>query len=237
MVEQQTARYLLNRALTDDAYGLSAAHLWFWEGARWHELLFCIAARTSGVEETALRALISELNDLELIQVESLAALPRSDGGIVDNEAPAFKFLADTMARYAVSPDHVRRTVTAFADAAITIDKAFDGRVQKYLRHYGERMLKELGQHFSFADLSEEEIVDAFTEWLQNCLTMPLSLRDADMRAFCEGRGTTVEALIEAADAANVNVAYLDDLVQAQASLYTVPLQTEKHPVQPEAGR
>lgn len=213
--EQQTAIYQLKRAVMDDAYELYAEHPWFWEGARWNELLFAIAARVSGIEEAAARVLITELNELDLIDLKDLAALPRAADGKADSNSPAFKALAETMTRYAVDENRVHRTVTAFSDAAVAFDRGFDGKVQKYLRHYGERILGELDEHFRFTDLTEDETGDAFTEWLQNCLAMPLSLRDADMKAFCEARGITVEALIEAADAADINVAYLDDITQA----------------------
>lgn len=218
--EQQTARYYLNRAVLDDANELYTVHPWFWEGARWIELLFTIAARVATVEEAAVRDMVAELDELGLLAVDDLAELPRADAdGMVDTDAPAYRPLAETMTRYGLNARQSRRTATAFADAAHAVSRGFGGKIQKYLRHYGERMIAELDRHFSFTDLSEGEVHDAFIEWLQNCLAMPLSLRDADMRAFCEERGITVDALIEAADAADINLAYLDDITQPGARI------------------
>lgn len=232
--EQQAARHHLNRAVMDDAYGLYTDHPWFWEGARWTELLFSICVRVVGIEEAEVREMIVELNDLDLMEVQELAALPRDSSGMADTGTPTYQAICETMARYGLDDDRIQRTVTAFADAARSLSGGFQGKVQKYIRSYGERMIAELDQHFRFTELGANEMREAFTEWLQNCLAMPLSLRDADMREFCEARGITLDALVEAADAADINVAYLDDITRMVMN--TVPAERERAGPEPMAG-
>ena len=162
--------------------------------------------------------MIAELSDCGLLEVADLSAIPREpDTGKIDLSSPNVVRLWKVMEKYGVEGKEAKRIVAAFADAANAVAERYDGKIQKYFRHYGELMLSELNQRFSFTDLTSKEAADAFTEWLQNCLNMPLSLKDADLRAFCTQRGVSIDALIAAADEDNVNLAYLDDMAQVVA--------------------
>ena len=67
--EEQTARYHLNRAVDGDAQALHSNYPWFWERPLWTARLFSIATRVSDIQETTIRSMVSELSELDLIEL------------------------------------------------------------------------------------------------------------------------------------------------------------------------
>ncbi len=111
------------------------------------------------------------------------------------------------------SQQESERLLTIVSEAASALSQQFDGKIQKYLRKYGELMLKEVPALFHFTTINSDQIGHAFTYWFQNVLNMPLSLVDSNIVAFCQDNGFEVANLIAAADRLDVNLALLDDLV------------------------
>jgi hypothetical protein len=112
------------------------------------------------------------------------------------------------------SPEEAQRGITSIWDAASTFEERYGGKVQVYLRQYGERMLDEVQDEFSFTELESGQVDYAFRYWLQNVLNMPVNLPLDSVDALAEECGITTEELVQAADNLDLNVALMDDIVQ-----------------------
>jgi len=104
------------------------------------------------------------------------------------------------------------RAVITISEAALAFQTRYGGKVQRYLRSYGEIMLKDLDSIFQFSRLGRDEMRRAFIYWLQNALNMPLSFSDQALVQFCEANHITPDELSAAADDLNLNQAVVDDL-------------------------
>ena len=67
---------------------------------------------------------------------------------------------------------------------------------------------------FNFSGLNKKQANYAFTYWMQNVLNMPVSLSDEAVQNFSKTTGIEPAQLFAAADALDVNVAVIDDLVE-----------------------
>lgn len=202
--EVSEAKYLLRKLLNEYGPALSATHVWVWESDRWRELVFALLTQTSRLEETRVREIAEELDALELLEISALAD---------DGQAQRRRITA-VLTDHGFTPEESRRAVSAIAEAALAFHQRFNGKVQHYLRRYGEQMLSDAAQLFRSSGLDEGRLKLALTYWLQNVLNMPLSLLDEPVRRFCAQNGLTPEALIAAADELDLNLALVDDLVQ-----------------------
>ena len=207
------AEFVLRKALGSYGAALSINHPWVWEGERWQELAFALLAQVSDLPEDEVRALAEQMQDLDLLDVPALAALCRGRPS-ADLKALLARRVVEILEEGGFSSEQATRGLEAICEAALGFEEHFGGKVQDYLRRYGDLMLQELGRFFEFSALNDSEAQTAFTYWLQNVLSMPISLLDADMRAFCEQHGLQPEELIAAADELDLNLALLDDLVQ-----------------------
>lgn len=210
------ASYLLREATLTHGDGLAAGWQWLWEASRWRELALSLLLQVEGGPSGNSRALVEKMGNLGLLDVPALARLIRDAGGLDFDDTHARRVLA-VLQDGGFDPDKARRALTALAETARGLERHFGGKIQRYLRHYGEQMLRELGNFFQFTALSDAETQDAFTFWLQNVLSMPLSLVDKHMQAFCQQHGLTTEQLVAAADELDMNLAFLDDVLMSAA--------------------
>lgn len=187
---------------------------WPWEIARWHELVFCLLLRLGQPELDAdmARSLTNMLADLDMLRIETLAGLA-PEGEEPDFTHPDLALMLRLLERSGLHPARARAAVTTICQAALGLQKRHGGKVQRYLRRYGQQMLDELGEHFSFSSMSEEDTRYAFTHWLQNVLNIPLALSEPAVEKLCKKLGVTVDDLVEVADGLDLNLALLDDMV------------------------
>jgi hypothetical protein len=195
---------------------------WIWEGARWQELAFCLIARLGApdLDADAARSAAEMLSRLGLLRIEALAALA-AEGGEADRSHPDAAFMVQLLERVGAAPERAQAIVTTLAQAGWGLEEHHGGKVQRYLRRYGEAILRELGETFSFSRMSDEDVRYAFTHWLQNVLNMPLPMSDPNVRRLCQERGITVEALVEVADGLDLNLALLDDILAGAPPEYS----------------
>ena len=220
------AEFLLRKALGSYGAALAINHPWVWEGERWQELVFALLAQVSDLPEDEVRVLAEQMQDLDLLDVLALAALRRGRPS-ADRKALLARRVVEILEEGGFSSEQAIRGLEAICEAALGFEEHFGGKVQDYLRRYGDLMLQELGRFFEFSALNDSETQTAFSYWLQNVLNMPISLLDADMRAFCEQHGLQPEELIAAADELDLNLALLDDLVQHVMSERALAEETE----------
>jgi endonuclease III len=185
---------------------------WEWEEDRWDELIFCLLWRTGRTSDIEARTAVRILKDLRLLSVSDLASL-LLDGNNVDMSQSNAVLIAEVLRRSGFSDDGVVRGLRAIVQAAQSLEKNHKGKIQHYLRAYGERMLAELPQHFAFTELPEVDVHFAFCVWMQNTLSMPVPAWDERVQRYCDQLGITKSELLLSADNLDMNVAVLDDLI------------------------
>ncbi len=190
-------------------------HQWPSEHKRWVELVFALVARISNKSEDEIRDVIEELDDprLDLLDVEALSEIPETDGGI-DLDYPHARRVVEYLSESGFTEEESKSSVLVMHEAAKSLIEYHDGKIQKYLRKYGQQMIDELSQNFSFSKMSEADVKYAFTYWLQNVLNMPISLEDENVKKFCKKINKKPEELCEVADKLNINIALLDDFIE-----------------------
>ncbi|MGB7962506.1 MAG: hypothetical protein WCF12_06040 [Propionicimonas sp.] len=190
---------------------------WISELDRFDELVFALFTRISDRTEFEVRQLVEELRALGLLDVPTLAAVPLEAGQQAPAEDPAVQQLVRTIGDSGLTDEMSWRMTVTLVELAHALERGYDGKLQRYLRRYGERMLTELGDSFSFSQLPQEQVLDAFTYWLQNALLMPLSLVDDSVQGFAKRHGLTESDLIASADEIGLNLAWMDDVLEAAA--------------------
>lgn len=190
----------------------TSEYRWPWEKARWHELVFCLLARIADSPEGSAiaRETTHIFVDLDLLEIEPLAKLASNKDGL-DYSALEPAVMLQILERQGYNADQAKAAVTTICEAAHAVQAQFDGHVQRYLRQYGNRMLDEIGQHFKFSNMKQEDVRYAFTHWLQNVLDMPLPLFSKNVNALCRKLDIEVADLVRVADHNDVNVALVDD--------------------------
>lgn len=206
--------------------GAAFNHLWVWEGDRWNELVFALLATITNVSDEKVRELTEKLSNLDLLDVTRLTEICSKGGrtGLsrllssynnVDFGHAYAHQIMEELRDYGFSQQEAEQALVTICEAASSLQKSHDGKVQRYLRHYGELMLKEIRDHFQFTALDSDKVQLAFILWFQNVLNMPISLIDDNIKEFCRQYNLQPEQLIKAADELNVNLGLVDDLVKS----------------------
>jgi hypothetical protein len=200
---------------------------WPSEHDRWIELLFALVTRVTKKPESEVRRAIHKLDALDLVSVHDLAEMPTFEGTI-DFDAVLAARIYETLSENPISQEEdltsgftaeeAKSSIQIMHEAAKGLVAHNDGKIQKYLRGYGEKMLEELSEHFTFSKLTNAQVRQAFAYWLQNVLNMPLILADRAMQEFCREHGISLEILVREADDKNLNIALLDDLIEQYIS-------------------
>ncbi len=192
---------------------LLAYHQWPSEHDRWVELIFALVSRIVDMPELEVRDVIKDLDDLDLLDIGRLSEIPEARDG-VDLDFPHARRIFESLSESGFTQEDSESSVLVMHEAAKSVGKNHDGKIQKYLRKYGQRMMDELSQSFSFSKMDEADVRYAFTYWLQNVLNMPVSLEDESIEEFCDELDRTPEELMQAADKMDINLATIDDMVQ-----------------------
>ncbi len=211
---QLSVSYLLRKLVAGGEEIVSRHHPWLWEHNRWKELVFCILSQTVDGDQERLRGLTDHLDILGLIQIESLATLVEK-GQLNFDDNPQADELLDFLMENGFEKTAAEKSVVSLAEVAYGIHKNFDGKVQHYLRRYGELLLKDLPNQFNFSQLDSSQVRQVFIFWMQNVLTLPLSLEDETMKIFAARYCVEPADLIKEADEMGLNLSLLDDLIHA----------------------
>jgi hypothetical protein len=194
-----------------DSYG----HLWNFEGDRWKELVFALLVGAAPhLVESDIRNLVERMQALRLLEVADLASICGASNKPSLRHEHA-RLIVDLLIECAFTKEQAERGLLTICEAAIGLQKHFAGKIQRYLRGYGELMIKESKNVFRFTTLTEAEIRYSLTYWLQNVLSMPLPLFDRSWVAVCSQHGVEPSHLVSAADDFGINLALVDDLLRA----------------------
>jgi len=132
-----------------------------------------------------------------------------------DDEARTLKKRALSVLEEAgVKAEDAVRAVAVLKETSEAIQKAFDGKVQRFLRKVGDKALNDLVSTLSLKTLPKEQTKEALAFWLQNVAALPVSLGHESADRFCRAHGVDGEKLLQSTDSLNLNVAVLDDLIQ-----------------------
>jgi hypothetical protein len=189
---------------------------WPAETARWHELVFCLlhCVARPDLPSVRVRRLTDALVGLDLVEVGQIAALA-DERGRIDLGAKKAALLLDVLEHGGLHKQRAECAIVALVEAASAVMQRHGGKIQRYLRQYGQMMLDDLPNQFSFSRLSDDDARLAFTLWLQNVLNMPIELWNAEVKEVCRHLRSSRETLVATADDLDINVALLDDVLSA----------------------
>lgn len=210
--ERAEEQYLLRKTLTSMSSEFADFHPWLMESDRWNELVFAFLCRISDKPESEIRELTDIMSNLDLLDIQSLANLTREQ--IQADESSIARHIQQLMEERGFSPEQAHQGLTTLCNLALGLQKHYDGKIQKYLRHYGELMLHDLDLMFNFSSLDRDDVKYAFTYWLQNALNMPISLVDRSFDDFCKQHNVEPDQFLMAADDLDVNLALVDDMIK-----------------------
>lgn len=188
---------------------------------RWMDLMVSLLLAVGhGAEEDA-RAAANIMASLDLTSVPACAQAVSGTAGAVVIE----RILCD----HGFSPEDAATSRQLIGEVAQALQRQWDGKIQRYLRACGEQMLRDLARAFPVKVVSESVLRHAFTHWLQSALGLPMVLAEPAAKQYATQQGTTLENLVAAADALDLNVALLDDAIGCELAARTTDA-TERLP-------
>jgi hypothetical protein len=183
------------------------AYAWMYETDRCAELIFCLLNQYNPQHTEATRMAVSSIQYLGLLEIDKLALLeaPGNEDVVV---------LTYILQQHGFSRESAHHAVRLLAQVAKVMQRDYGGKVQRYLRRQGEIMRDELVKAFGGESLTTEQLRYAISHWLQNALSLPISLEHQAVTEFCKKNGVALEDLLRAADELNLNIALVDDLLE-----------------------
>lgn len=207
------AEYLLKSLIFDPSISARLREFaWPYESDRWYKLVFAVLTQVCDQPEEELEELVDYLANLGHLQIEQLARISTTEDLVDSTDDEAKKILAILRTK-GISDEEALRALTLLCQIARGLEANYKGKIQRYLRAYGERILKDIPQALSLTGISNEDIRGVFVNWLQSVINMPLSLHSSKIDAFCQKQGITTKDLFQAADILDVNFSIVDDLV------------------------
>jgi hypothetical protein len=214
-------RERLRLALTDMWQEFSDSldqYQWPYERSRWKELVFCILYHLGqdALEAAEARQLVEVLDGLDLLDVERLAAQVGPDCE-PDATDPDFLLTLRLLDKKGLSKGQAARAATTISQVAHSLHHRYKGKVQRYLRAYGQRMLDELQAEFPTPGLKEGDKRHIFAHWLQNTANLPVELMEPAVTRLCKENKLSAAEWIELVDDLDFNLAVMDDIVAASS--------------------
>jgi len=203
---------------------LPAEYKWEDESSRWTELVYCIFAELTHHSYRDARRLANGIADLNLLEVEDLAGIPIMDDDMVNPDNSRIKTITDILKANGVADGDIKKSLSAICKVAQAIQENYDGKIQKFLRKYGQEIVDEFDSHVSFSEVDKGTQSRILVKWIQNTLCMPLAFSNIYTSRFCEMNGASYWELAEAADNLGINGAMLDDLLE----VYIVDIEGKK---------
>jgi len=121
---------------------------------------------------------------------------------------------AYVLRQHGFSNNDVERACRLLAHVAEVVQHNYGGKIQRYLRRHGEVMRDELLSAFNGTSLDKSQMAYAISHWLQNVLSLPISLQSDAVLEFCHNNNVNPQDLWKAADELNLNIALVDDLLE-----------------------
>ena len=199
---------------------LPADYRWEDEHSRWNELVYCIFAELTDHSYRDARSLSDKIFGLNLLELDDLADVQIMEDGKVDPNNPRIRTVSEILSINGIEQSDIDKSLSAICKVAQSIQENYDGKIQKFLRKYGEEIVNEFDSHVSFSEVDRGTQSRILVKWIQNTLAMPLAFSNIYTVKFCKKQGVTYVELAEAADNIGLNGSVLDDLLE----LYMVDL-------------
>ncbi|MGB8951187.1 MAG: hypothetical protein WCC06_00775 [Candidatus Aminicenantales bacterium] len=184
-------------------------YAWMYETDRWAELVFCLLNQCGRQAPETARMAVDMLQNLELIQVDKLAAIRKLN----DENAVVLSYI---LKRYGFSEGDSQRAIRLLAHVARVIQKEYGGKIQRCLRRHGEMIRDELAGAFGSELLKEAQLRYALSHWLQNAFSLPISLEHRAVKEFCRKNRVRIQDLWRASDDLDLNISLVDDLLDME---------------------
>jgi len=200
---------------------LPADYRWEDEHSRWNELVYCIFAELTDHSYMDARSLSDKIFGLNLLELDDLADVQIMEDGKADPNNPRIRTVSEILSINGIEQSDIDKSLSAICKVAQSIQENYDGKIQKFLRKYGEEIVNEFDSHVSFSEVDRGTQSRILVKWIQNTLAMPLAFSNIYTVRFCKKQGVTYLELAEAADNIGLNGSVLDDLLE----LYMVDLE------------
>ena len=196
--------YLIAKLYTrhSDALGLQPIES---ESDRWLELVVALLMRAGDVTEDRARSAVNILAALNLLETSECASLT--------SDAPQAALIEEVLRDCGFTDEDSSSGRQLLVEVAQAVQKHWDGKIQRYLREWGEHMLDQLPEMFQITAVSEDKVRYAFAYWLQVVLGLPILLPHPMIQDYAQSQGTTVDDLVAAADSLAFNVSLLDEAI------------------------
>jgi hypothetical protein len=192
------------QSLIDERAQALAELPWASERDRWDELLFSTLVEVSPSVAAASTAL-AIFRALDLTTPARLAVL--------NDDIEARSLASAILLRLAFVSGQTEKALAQLVAVGRTVQSQMGGKVQRFLRSYGERMRDDFVGQLVDEGGDAEVLNAAVTRWLQNVLAMPVSLRQRSLLEFAGETGAGIDEATNVADDLDLSVAALDHLV------------------------
>jgi hypothetical protein len=178
---------------------------------RWLELVIAFLEEAGSVNEAQVREAVSILSALGLLQPTGCARLePASpEGGLI----------TEVLRDHGFNEAQSAQGLTIIVELAQGVQSNWDGKIQHYLRDWARRMVNEMPDHLPTGSLAPEVARRALAGWLRTALGLPIILNPPLVEQFAQEHDTSIDALVAGADALDLNVALLDEMVANEMAL------------------
>lgn len=193
---------------------LPTDYRWEDEHSRWNELVYCIFAELTEHSYMDARSLSDNIFNVNLLELDDLADVQIMENGMADPDNPRIRTISEILSINGIDQSDIDKTLSAICKVAQAIKENYDGKIQKFLRKYGEDIVTEFDSHISFSDVDRGTQSRILVKWIQNTLAMPLAFSNIYTAKFCKKEGVNYLELAEAADNIGLNGAVLDDLIE-----------------------
>ncbi|THD57458.1 hypothetical protein [Phenylobacterium sp.] len=196
----------------NDAAVLLRNHRWADERGRWTELVGALLSASHEIPNGKLHRLLRQLETLNLLDLSHWCATPESFA-----EAEHDALVAQTrvvLEDFGLDQKTALRASRIIHDAAHQLGKRYGGKIQLALREAGDEILEKFTRALNVSELTDAELRQALTMWLQNVLNLPISLKRPSFQRFCDANNLSAGQVLNGADELDLSVAALDDLIE-----------------------
>lgn len=206
-------------------YGLELpARTWVFETDRWEHLVFCLLRQFSSQTPEKARSAVTILRDIGLLDLEELAVMDRESSNNL-------KSFSQVLRGAGFSEQEINEAANLVSRVASVIKGNYEGKVHRIFRRYGEVIRDELVKAIMDSSISESDLREGISYWLQSAFSMPIPVERQAVLDYCEEKGTTPEQLWQTADDLGINLGIVDFLLDRQYSSGPGAAE-DKHPGQ-----
>jgi hypothetical protein len=187
------------------------------ERDRWYALVASVMSEQSGLNPARAESVTQSLADLQLLEPAYLTKGSTQARTPQETDQQRAALLIDVLVGNGVEVSAARESVLTICQLAEGISGRY-GKLQTALRTAAETLRRDLIGAAGLSHLRPGIAERIVGNWLQNALELPIPVVDRDIEEFCRTQGCTVEELTQAADAVDVGLAVVDDLIRLRAA-------------------